>query len=231
MERKTALSYNINQYSSLGKIRHKNVIRRHDETRRQNYLGNWLYVKVSRKSFYVAMFSRRCDNVVYIEMSSQRFYDVRDVKRRPENFHIQPNIHVLWTSGFDGRRLAEWGSLRIWTHITYAGKWRRFLANAYVNVINGCVRIGFVASPPLRAYVHYGLLRLFYGLPDGSQRAIMFLPFPSVRSSMEVNFCCLKTRFMGFWEGLGGVLTFLILSVGACVRYALCTKFSGLNLS
>ena len=89
----------------LGKIHHKNVIRRHDETRRRNDLGNWLYMKVSRTSFYVATFSRRCDTVA---MSSQRFYDVRSVKRRPENFHIQPNIHVLSTSGFDGRRLAEW---------------------------------------------------------------------------------------------------------------------------
>ena len=78
---------------TLGKIRHKNVIRRHDETRRRNDLGNWLYMKVSRTSFYVGTFSRRFDNVVYVAMS--RFYDVRDVKRRPENFHIQPNIQVL----------------------------------------------------------------------------------------------------------------------------------------
>ena len=92
----------------LGKVRHKNFIRRDDETRRRNDLGNWLYMKVSRTSFYVATFSRRFDNVVYVAMSSQRFYDVLDVKRRPENFHIQPNIQVLSTSGFDGRRLAEW---------------------------------------------------------------------------------------------------------------------------
>ena len=95
-------------YIPLGKIRHKNVIRRHDETRRRIDLGNWLYMKVSRTSFYVATFSRRCDNVVYVAMSSHRFYDVRYVKKRAENFHIQPNIQVLSTSGFDGRRLVEW---------------------------------------------------------------------------------------------------------------------------
>ena len=101
------------RFNPLGKIRHKNVIRRHDETRRRNDFGNWLYMKVSRTSFYVATFSRRYDNVVYVAMSSQRFYDVRDVKRRPANFHIQPTIQVLSTSGFDGRRLAEWESIHM----------------------------------------------------------------------------------------------------------------------
>ena len=100
-------------YIPLGKIRHRNVIRRHDETRRRNDLGNWLYMKVFRTSFYVATFSRRCDNVVYVAMSSQRFCDVGDVKIRPENFHIQPNIHVLLTLGFNGRRLAEWDNATI----------------------------------------------------------------------------------------------------------------------
>ena len=102
------LQHCIDSRHPLGKIRHKNVIRRHDETRRRNDLGSWLHMKVSRTSFCVATFSRRCDNVVYVAMSLQRFYDVRDVKKRPENFHIQPNIQVLSTSGFDGRRLAEW---------------------------------------------------------------------------------------------------------------------------
>ena len=64
-------SYNLSHRSvPFGKIPHKNVIRRHDETRRRNDLGNWLYMKVFRTSFYVATFSRRCDNVVYVAMSS-----------------------------------------------------------------------------------------------------------------------------------------------------------------
>ena len=82
----------------------------------------------------------------------------------------------------------------------------------------------------------------FYGPPDGSQRAIMFLPCPSVRPSSRPSirpwgqfFFCLKTRFMGFWEGLWCFWRFRFLSVRACVRacvrYALCTKFCGLNLS
>ena len=104
---------NSKETTPLGKIRYKNVIRRHDETRRRNDLGNWLYMNVSRTSFYVATFSRHCDNVVYVAMSSQRFYDVRDVKRRPEYFYIQPNIQVLSTSGFDGRRIAEWDKLHM----------------------------------------------------------------------------------------------------------------------
>ena len=102
---------------SLGKIPHKHVIRRHDETRRRKDIGNWLYMKVSRTSFYVATFSRRCDNVIYVAMSSQSFHDVRNVKKRPKNVHIQSNIDVLSTSGFDGRRLAEWDSVCVWVSI------------------------------------------------------------------------------------------------------------------
>ena len=115
----------------LGKIRQKNVIRRHDETRCRNDLDNWLYMKVSRTSFYVSTFSRRSDNVVYAAMSSQRFYDVRDVKKRAENFHIQPNIHVLSTSGFDGRRLAEWGKFDVeWTfRLTYSERNLNYVLN------------------------------------------------------------------------------------------------------
>ena len=93
----------------LGKIRHKNVIRRHDETRRRNDLGNWLYMKVSRTSLFT---SRRFYDVITMSFTSRCHHNVSttfcDVKRRPENFHIQLNIHVLSTSGFDGPRLAEW---------------------------------------------------------------------------------------------------------------------------
>ena len=82
-------------------------------------------------------------------------------------------------------------------------------------------------------YIYLNLYWRFYGLPDGSQRAIMFLPCPSARPSAHggQNFFCLKTRFMGFWEGLKCFWRFRFSSVRACVLCALCTKFCGLNLS
>ena len=80
-------------------------------------------------------------------------------------------------------------------------------------------------------YSRLKLMINFFGPPDGSQRAIcLCLVRPSVRP-WESKFFCLKTRFMGFWEGLGCFWRFRLLSVRACVRYALCTKFCGLNLS
>ena len=49
-------------------------------------------------------------------------------------------------------------------------------------------------------YSSLNLYWRFYGPPDGSQRAIMFLPCPSARPSAHggQNCFCLKTRFMGF---------------------------------
>ena len=41
---------------------------------------------------------------------------------------------------------------------------------------------------------------------------------PSVRPWGSKIFFCLKTRFMGFWEGLGCFWRFRFLSVRACVR-------------
>ena len=99
----------------------------------------WLYMKVSRTSFCVATFSRSRDNVVYVAMSSQRSCDVHDVKKRPVNFHIQPNIQVLSTSGFDGRRLADWATsmqilgftititrISIFIHALLLNDWRNY---------------------------------------------------------------------------------------------------------
>ena len=70
----------------------------------------------------------------------------------------------------------------------------------------------------------------FYGPPDGSQRAIMFLPCPSVRPWGSTIFLLSKNTFYGVLRRFGMFLTFSIF-VRACVRYALCTKFCGLNLS
>ena len=57
--------------------------------------------------------SRRSHDVVTTLFTSWCRHNVSTTfatsKKRPENFHIQPNIQVLSTSGFDGRRLAEWG--------------------------------------------------------------------------------------------------------------------------
>ena len=46
----------------------------------------------------------------------------------------------------------------------------------------------------------------------------MFLPCPSVRPWGSNFFFCLRTRFMGFWEGLVCFWRFRFLSVCACVR-------------
>ena len=63
----------------------------------------------------------------------------------------------------------------------------------------------------------------------------MFLPCPS-RPSVHggQKICLSKNTFYGVLRRFGVFLTFSIFvraCVRACVRYALCTKFCGLNLS
>ena len=60
------------------------------------------------------------------------------------------------------------------------------------------------------------ILRSFYGPPDGSQRAIMFLPCPSVRPWGSIFFLS-KNTFYGVLRRFGVFLTFSNF-VRACVR-------------